>query len=62
MPQVTIYKGTSKKTGNEFKAIRVEVGEWSQLIFPKSNFEMDYIEKKLAEANKEDASFNLDED
>lgn len=62
MPQVTIYNGESKKTGKPYKAIRVEVGEWSQLIFPKSSFEMDYIEKVMKESAKSDSEFNLDED
>jgi len=46
-PKVTIYAGTSKKNGRPYKGVLVEVGEWSQLIFPKSSFETQYLEKHL---------------
>lgn len=52
VPKVTIATGTIKKgqnQGKEWEAIRVEVGDWSTLIFPKSKFELDYIKKLLQE-------------
>lgn len=51
---VTIYQGTSKKTGKEYTAILVTVGEWSKLIFPTTKFELDYIKNKLAQQNDGD--------
>lgn len=48
--EVKIVSGVSKKTGNPWTALRVTVGEWSTLIFPKTTFEMDYLKKNLAPA------------
>lgn len=62
MPKVTIYNGESRKDKKPFKAVRVEVGEWSQLIFPRSSFELSYIEQQLIKENKLESEFNLDED
>lgn len=42
-PTIDIYEGTAKESGKSFKALRVTIGQWSQLVFPKSRFEMDYI-------------------
>lgn len=39
------FVGTSKKTGKEFKAFELTIGEWSTLVFPRSSFEYSYIEK-----------------
>lgn len=46
---VEIVAGTSKKTGKEYKAIKLSIGDWSQLVFPRSAFEMDYIINQLEE-------------
>lgn len=45
---VELYKGKSKK-GNDFEAVKVTIGEWSSLIFPRSGFELNYIKKVLGE-------------
>lgn len=44
---ITLYEGKSKATGKPFRALKLTVGEWSVLHFPKTNFEMDYIVKNL---------------
>lgn len=41
---IEIVTGQSKKTGNPYKAVKVSIGEWSSLVFPRSAFEMKYIE------------------
>lgn len=46
---VELYKGKSKKSGNDFEAVKVSIGEWSSLIFPRSAFELNYIKKVLGE-------------
>lgn len=43
-PIVTIYKGKGKESGKDFTCLKVEIGTWSTLCFPKSKFEMEYIE------------------
>lgn len=47
--KVEIVTGTNKETKKDWKAIKVFIGDWTQLIFPRTKFEMDYIEKVLAE-------------
>lgn len=49
---VTKYIGKSKKTGNEFRAVQLRIGDWSTLVFPRSNFESEYIFKILDEFNR----------
>lgn len=39
---VSKYSGTSK-LGVEFTAIKLQIGRWETLIFPKTKFEKDYI-------------------
>lgn len=46
---ITIYKGTGKTSGKPFTALMLTVGKWNTLYFPKSSFEMEYIEKYLTE-------------
>ena len=46
---ISIVSGTSKKTGKVWTGISVKIGEWSTLVFPKSNFEMKYIREQLGE-------------
>ena len=41
----TIKQGDNK--GKEWKAIKLHIGDWSTVIFTKTNFEMQYIEKVL---------------
>ncbi len=48
--KVEIVTGTNKKDKTKtWKALKVTIGEWSQLIFTKSTFEMSYIEKELSQ-------------
>lgn len=44
---VEIINGQSKKTGKNYSAIKLTIGDWSQLVFPRSAFEMDYIKQQL---------------
>lgn len=44
---VEIITGIAKKSGNEYTAIKLTIGDWSQLVFPRSSFEMDYIRQQL---------------
>lgn len=44
---VELYEGKGKKSGKEFQAIKVSIGEWSGLLFPRSSFEWNYIKKVL---------------
>lgn len=37
-----IYEGTSKKTGQPYRALEVTIGKWRKLIFA-TDFELDYI-------------------
>lgn len=45
MEKITVekYHGTSQKTGKEFDCIRLTIGDWSSLVFPKSAFERKYV-------------------
>lgn len=45
--KVSLYSGVSKKTKTAYEAIRLQIGEWETLVFPKSNFELKYIKKYL---------------
>lgn len=49
---VELVKGKSKKSGNDYEAIKLSIGEWNTLIFPRSSFELSYIKKILG--NNED--------
>ncbi len=35
--------GKSKKTGKEYNAVKLSIGDWSTLVFPRSSFEAKYI-------------------
>ena len=44
---IDIAEGISKKDPKNpkpWKAVKVTVGDWSQMIFVRTKFEMDYIE------------------
>lgn len=51
---VDIVKGKSKKTGKDYEAIKLSIGEWSSLVFPRSPFEMNYIKKVITANDNED--------
>lgn len=42
---VEIVKGISNKSGQEkpWRAIKIVIGDWENLIFPRTKFEFDYI-------------------
>lgn len=44
---ISIKTGVNEKTKREWKGVLIEIGEWSQLIFPRTSFEMKHIEKVL---------------
>jgi hypothetical protein len=54
---IDIVEGTNKKDSTKkWKALKIEIGEWSKLIFVgsdrpliQSNFELEYIEKVINE-------------
>lgn len=46
------YKGHSKKTDKDFQCFKLEIGDWSTLIFPKSKFEYNYIKGILDELGR----------
>lgn len=41
------YVGKSKKSGKQFTAIKLSIGDWNTLVFPRSQFELNYIFKVL---------------
>lgn len=45
--KVNIVTGRNKETKKEWKGISVNIGKWKTLIFPKTQFEMEYIEEIL---------------
>lgn len=47
--QITLREGTSK-AGKPYRALNLTIGTWTKLYFVDSQFEMDYIEKYLKEA------------
>lgn len=49
---ISEYKGTSKKTGKEYRAIKLEIGDWNTLVFPRSEFEYNYIKGILENHGK----------
>lgn len=49
---VSIHNGKSKKTGKPFQCIKLEIGEWSTLVFPRSSFELNYIKSILGTDNE----------
>lgn len=44
---ITLYEGVSKANNKPFTALKLTVGEWDQLYFVNSKFELDYIKKCL---------------
>lgn len=47
--KVEVINEKSRKTGKEYEALKVTVGEWSKLIFINSSFEMAHIKKVISE-------------
>lgn len=48
---IDLYHGKSKKTGKPFTCLKLNIGKWNTLVFPRSIFELDYI-KQILEKNK----------
>lgn len=42
--KVEIIEGVGKKSNKPYKAVKLTIGVWYQLVFPRSSFEMDYIQ------------------
>lgn len=40
---VSLIEGKSKKSGKTYNAIKLEIGDWNTLVFPRSRFELNYI-------------------
>jgi hypothetical protein len=47
---VQLFEGVSKKSGKPYKAIKITIGKWSKLVFPRSAFELDYITEILSKS------------
>lgn len=47
---IKLFSGKSKK-GNEYTAVKVCIGDWEGMIFPRTTFEMNYI-KQILQENK----------
>lgn len=43
---IEIVSGTGKKSGKEYKALKITVGDWDTIVFP-SKFELKYLESVL---------------
>lgn len=50
--KLNIKEGVSKKTNKPYKCLELVIGDWKGLVFPRSSFEMDYIEKIIGEQGK----------
>lgn len=48
---IEVKNGIGKESKKPWKAISLKIGDISQLIFPKTKFEMDYIENHIDEAS-----------
>lgn len=57
---LAVYKGLSKKDKTPFTALKITIGEWDTLYFPKSNFEMSYIENVLTGVSSESVEDKVD--
>lgn len=42
---ISVIDGERKDGKGKWKALKVEIGEWSTVVFPRTRFEMNYIEK-----------------
>jgi len=61
MSKIEIVTGIGKESKKEWKAIKVVVGDWQTLVFPKTKFEMDYIEKTIEDEKNDFTKTFLDE-
>lgn len=43
--KVELHNGTGKKSGKEYHAVKVTIGHWTGMVFPRSNFEWEYIQR-----------------
>lgn len=46
-----IVDGIGKKSGKAYTALKLTIGDWSTLVFPRSAFEMNYIKDILSETD-----------
>lgn len=47
---VEIVDGIGKKSGKPYTAVKLTIGDWSSLVFPRSAFEMNYIKDVMSES------------
>lgn len=45
---VEVQTFKSKKTGNNYEALKLSIGEWSTIVFPRTRFELNYIKSFLS--------------
>lgn len=62
--KITLKTGKGKESGKPWAGLLLEVGTWSELYFPKSKFEMEYLEKYLSgtDESKDDGKIDLNDD
>ena len=46
--EIELVQATSKKTGNPYTAVKITIGEWSTMVFPKGTMERNYLIKALS--------------
>lgn len=51
--EISVVNGKSKKTGKDYEAVKVVIGDYETLIFP-TKFEMKYIKEYIEENGSED--------
>lgn len=47
--EISKYKGTSKKSGKEFDAFQLKIGDYETLLFPTSRMERNYLIRLIDE-------------
>lgn len=52
--EIIPYEGKSNKTGKPYYAYKLTIGAWNTLIFPKSQFERDYLDNIIGDGIKAD--------
>jgi len=59
---ITLIEGVGKTSKKPYKALQLKIGEWQQMYFVQSKFEMDYIVKQLSGSDETDLDNLLQED
>lgn len=45
--KIEIVNGVGKNSGKPYEALKVSVGDWTQLLFPRGAIEWNYIKEQL---------------